>query len=98
MVNDDRNLHRLPQLRRRSSSLAAQGRDWARWSGSLGGEERGWGRMASRGRLGPFQWFLYLGGELGVRGFECRGLGSGAVHSGWHHGLRLRVWSAVSAA
>jgi hypothetical protein len=30
------------------------------------------GRMASIGRLGPFQWVLYSGGELGVRGFERR--------------------------
>jgi hypothetical protein len=62
-------------------------------------DRRGAGeRMASRGRLGPFQRFLYLGGELGVCGFECRGLGSGAVRSGLRRGLRLWVWSAVSVA
>jgi hypothetical protein len=62
-------------------------------------ERRGAGeRMASRGRFWPFQRFLYLGGELGVCGFECRGLGSGAVCSGRRRGLRLRVWSAVSVA
>jgi hypothetical protein len=54
--------------------------------------------MASRGRLGLFQRFLCLGGELGVHGFECRGLGSGAVCFGRRRGLRLRVWSAVLVA
>jgi hypothetical protein len=54
--------------------------------------------MASRGRLGAFQWVLYPSGELGVRGFECRRLGSWAVRSGRRCGLRLRVCSVVSVA
>jgi hypothetical protein len=62
-------------------------------------ERRGVGRkMASRGRLGLFQWVLYPGGELRVRGLERWRLGSWAVRSGWYCGLRLRVWSVVSVA
>jgi hypothetical protein len=54
------------------------------------------GRVASRGRLGPFQQVLYSGGELGVRGLDHRGLGSGAVLSGRHNELRAWVGSARS--
>jgi hypothetical protein len=54
------------------------------WRGELLGR-----RMASRGRLGPFQCVLYSGGELEVCGFEHRRLGSWAVRSRWHCGLRL---------
>jgi hypothetical protein len=62
-------------------------------------ERRGVGRrMSSRGRLGPFQWVLYSGGELGVCEFERRRLGSWAVRSGQRCGLRLQVWSVVSVA
>jgi hypothetical protein len=55
-------------------------------------------RMVSRGRLEPVQRVLYSDGELGVRELERRRLGSGAVRSGRHCGLRLRVWSVVSVA
>jgi hypothetical protein len=86
-------------------SSSGDPRDWLPRKGDgviglvLWVERRGTGeRMASRGRLWPVQWVLYSGGELGVHGFECRQLGSWAVHSGRHCGLRLRVWSAVSVA
>jgi hypothetical protein len=52
--------------------------------------------MASRERFWPVQWVLYPGGGLGARGFNCRGLGSEAVHSGRCCGLRLLVWSMAS--
>jgi hypothetical protein len=52
--------------------------------------------VASRGRLRPFQRVLYSGGELGVRGLDHRGLGNGAVLSGWRNELRAWVGSARS--
>jgi hypothetical protein len=54
------------------------------------------GRVASRGRLGPFQRVLYSSGELGVCGHDRRGLGSGAVLSGRRNELRAQVGSARS--
>jgi hypothetical protein len=50
MVDDNRNLRRLPLLRRCSLSSAAQGMDGARRCGSLGGEERGWGKNGVQGK------------------------------------------------
>jgi hypothetical protein len=50
MVDVDQNLHRLPLLRRRSSSSAARGMDGARRWGALGGEERGWGKNGVQGK------------------------------------------------
>jgi hypothetical protein len=46
----DRNLRRLPLLRRRSSSSAARGMDGVRQWGALGGEERGWEKNGVQGR------------------------------------------------
>jgi hypothetical protein len=55
MVDIDQNLHRLPLLRRCSSSLAAQGMDGVRRWGALGGEERGWEKngVQGKGLVGP---------------------------------------------
>jgi hypothetical protein len=50
MVDDDRNLRCLPLLQRRSLSSAARGMDGARRCGSLGGEERGWGKDGVQGK------------------------------------------------
>jgi hypothetical protein len=50
MVDNDRNLRRLPLLWRCSSSSAAQGMDGAHRCGSLGGEERGWGKNGIQGK------------------------------------------------
>jgi hypothetical protein len=64
-VGVDRNLHRLPLLRRRSSSSVARGVDGVRWWGALGGEERGWEKNGIQGR-----------GLVGSEGFiPRRGLG-----------------------
>jgi hypothetical protein len=93
MVDVDRNLHRLPLLRRCSSSLAARGMDGVRRWGALGGEERhpGEGFGQSSGFYTPVV-------DSVRRGFDRLGLGSWAVLSGRRSELRARVgsvWSGV---
>jgi hypothetical protein len=51
MVDVERNLRRLPLLRRRSSSSAARGMDGVHRWGALGGEERGWGKNGVQGKV-----------------------------------------------
>jgi hypothetical protein len=75
MVDVDRNLRRLPLLRRRSSSLAARGLDGVRRWGALGGEERGWEKngIQGKGLVGPEG--LYPGGGLGASWFRPSRIG-----------------------